>query len=126
MINDILLLYKKHTDTLIEPTKTKLQGTLDFKMYKQTQTFSFNPPINLSEEGKCLLAVPSFEATNSVFNRTDENISFSITIPSHWQTKSAEKTIDELNKILELKSQNSIELNVKEVRKKKSNKNRTH
>ena len=83
------------------------------------QTFSFNPPINLLEEGKWLLAVGSFEATSSVFNTTDENNSFSITIPGHWQTKSAEKTIDELNKLLELRS---LELHVKEVRKRGSEK----
>ena len=57
----------------------------------------------------------SFECTNSAFNITIENNSFSITIPGHWQTKSVEKSIDELNKILELKSQKRIELYVKEV-----------
>ena len=48
----MLLLIKKHTDTLTEQTKTKPQETLEFKMDKQTQTFSFNPPINLIEEDK--------------------------------------------------------------------------
>ena len=56
----------------------------------------------------------SFESTNSVFNITNENNSFSIIIPGHYQTKSAEKTIDELKKLLEL---SSLELHVKEVRK---------
>ena len=45
------------------------------------QTFSFNPPISLVEEDKWLLAVRNFEATNSVFNITNENNSFSISIP---------------------------------------------
>ena len=31
------------------------------------QTFSLSPPINLVEEGKGLLSVTSFEATDSVF-----------------------------------------------------------
>ena len=83
MNNELLLLNKKHTDTLIEQTKTKPQETPEFTMNKQIQTFSFKLPFNLSEEGKWLLAVTSFEATNSVFNITDENISFSITIPGH-------------------------------------------
>ena len=61
------------------------------------QTFLFNPPINLLEKCKWLLAVSSFDCTNSVFNITDENNSFSITIPGHSKTKSAEKTIDEQN-----------------------------
>ena len=57
MNNELLLLIKKHTDTLIEQTKTRLQETLEFKMDKQMQTFSFNPPIILIEEDKWLLAV---------------------------------------------------------------------
>ena len=59
MNNELLLLNKKHTDTLIENTRTRPQETLEFKMNKQMQTFSFNPPINLLEEGKWLLAVSS-------------------------------------------------------------------
>ena len=87
----------------------KPQETREFKMNRQMQTFSFNSPINLVDEGKRLLTVSFFECTNSVFNITNENNSFSVTILGHWLTKSAEKTIDELNKLLELKSQNGIE-----------------
>ena len=39
MINELLLLTKKHTDTLVEQTKTKPQETLEYKMIKQMQTF---------------------------------------------------------------------------------------
>ena len=56
----------------------------------------------------------SFECTNSVFNITDDNNSFSIIIPGHYETEFAEKIIDDLNKLLELKS---LELHVEEVRK---------
>ena len=59
-------------------------------MNKQMQTFSFNPPINLVED-KWLLRVSSFECTNSVLNITNENNSFSIIIPGHYQTEFAEK-----------------------------------
>ena len=114
MNNELLLLIKKHTDTLIEQTKTKPQETLQYKMNEQTQTFSFNPPINLIEEDKWLLAVSSFECTNSVFNITDDNNSFSIIISGHWESEFAEKIIDEVNRLLELKS---LELHVNEVRK---------
>ena len=114
MNNELLLLIKKHTDTLIKQTRTKPQETLEFKMDKQMQTFSFNPRINLVEEGKWLLAVSSFECTNSVFNITNENNSFSIIIPGHYETEFAEQIIDDLNKLLELKS---LELHVEEVRK---------
>ena len=61
MNNELLLLIKNLTDTLIENTRTRPQETLEFKMNKQMQTFSFNPPINLVEEGKWLLGVSSFE-----------------------------------------------------------------
>ena len=114
----MLLLIKKHTDTLIENTRTRPQETLGFKMDKQMQKFSFNPPISLIEESKWLLGVTSFECTNSVFNITNENNSSSIIIPGHYETKSAEKTIDELNKLVELRSQNDIDLHVEQVRKK--------
>ena len=99
---------------MIEQTKTKPQERLEFKMNKQNQTFSFNPSINLLEEGKWLLAVSSFDCTNSVFNITNENNSFSIIIPGHYQNESEEKTIDNLNKLLELKS---LKIHVEEVKK---------
>ena len=114
MNNETLLLNKNHTDTLIEQTKTKPKETLEFKMVRSKLTFSFSPPKNLVEEGKWFLGVTSLECTKSVFNITNENSSFSITIPGHSENKSDEKTIDELKKLLELKS---LELHVKEVRK---------
>ena len=114
MDNELLLLIKKHTDSLIENTRTRPQETLEFKMNKQTQTFSFNPPLNLVEEGKWLIAVSLFDCTNSVFNITNENNSFSIIIPGHYETEVAEKIINDLNKLLELRS---LELHVEEVRK---------
>ena len=86
MNNELLLLIKKHTDTLIEQTKSQHRETLEFRMNKQMETFSFIHPINLVEEGKWLLGVTSFECTNSVFNITNENNSFSITIPGHWES----------------------------------------
>ena len=114
MNNELLLLIKKQTDTLIEKTKTKPQQSLEFKMNKRMQTFTFNPAINLVEEGKWLLGVSSFECTNSVFNITNENNSFSILTQGHYETEFAEQIFDDLNKLLELKS---LELHVEEVRK---------
>ena len=116
MNKELLLSIKKHKDTLIEQTKTPFQETLELKMNKQMQTFSFNPPIKLVEEGKWLLGVSLFECKNSVFNITNENNSFSITIPGPWQIKSAEKIFDEVIKLLEIRS---LELHVNENRKRK-------
>ena len=117
MNNEFLLLNKKHTDTLIEQTRTKAQETLEFKMIRSVETFSFNRSLNLIEEGKWLLGVTSLECTSSVFNITNDNKSFSIIIGDHYQTEFAEITIDDLNKLLELKS---LELHVKEVKKRKN------
>ena len=120
MNNELLLLNEKHTDTLIEQTTTKPQETFEFKMNKQMQTFSFSPPLNSIEEGKWLLGVTLLECTNSVLNITNKHNSFSITIPGHWQTKSDEKTFDELINLLGLRS---LELHVKEIRKRGNKKN---
>ena len=75
---DLLLLLKKHTDTLIEKAKTKPQETLDLKLNLQMESFSFSPPMKFYAEGKRLLAVTSSETSNSSFNITTENKSFSI------------------------------------------------
>ena len=102
---------------MIEQSKRRVQGTLHFLMIKQMETFSFNPPRKLAEEGKWLLAVTSFEAANSAFNITDENISSPISSPSSWTPEDGEELIAKLNKLLELRSENNIELHVGEVEK---------
>ena len=99
--------------------RTRPQETLEFKMNKQMETFSFNPPRNLVEEGKWLLAVTLFECKNSVFNLTNENNSFSFVVQGHYNSKSAENTIDELNKLPELGFENYVELHTEQVREKR-------
>ena len=113
----MLLLTKKLTGTLIEQTKTKPQETLKFKMTKQMETSSFNPPILLVEEGKWVLAVTSFEATNYVFNITYENNTFSFTTLGHWSSRGGAETIYKVQKFLELRSGNDIDLHVKKSQK---------
>ena len=66
MNNGLLLLIKKQTDTLIEKTNSRPREMLEFNIYNQMETFSFDPPINLFEEGKWLLAVTYFDATKSI------------------------------------------------------------
>ena len=104
---------------MIEQTKTRPQETLEFKKDKQMQIFSLNPPINLVEKGKWLLGVTSFERTNSVFKLIDENNSVSIIIPGCWRIPDYldENIIDELKKLLKLKSEKIFESRVEEVRK---------
>ena len=118
MYKELLLLIKKHTDTLIEQTKTKPQETIEFKMNKKCKLFCLILQLIQLKKVKWLLTVSSFEATNSVFNITNGNNTFSITTPGHWNSKSAEKTIDEIIKLLELTSENDIQLHIEQVRKK--------
>ena len=115
MNNESLFLIRKHTNTLIQQTRKRPQETLEFKMNEQLATFSFNPPTILVKGGKWFLAVTYFECTNSVFEKTNENNSFLITKPGHWQTESAEKPTDELNNLLGHRTQDGIELHVKEI-----------
>ena len=102
---------------MIEQTKTKPQETREFKLDKQLESFSSNPPFNLIEEGKWLLGVTFFERKKSVFNITNANNSFPITTPGHWNSEFAEKIFDELNKLIELRCENDIDLHVEQVRK---------
>ena len=101
--------YSKNLDILTVSTKSKPQESLEFKMNKQIQIFSFNPPINLSEEGKWFLGVTSFECTNSVFIMTNENNSFSISMPGRWRIPN----YLEDNIIVELKT--LLKLNLKHI-----------
>ena len=103
MKNELLLLIRKHTDTLIEQTKTKAKETHECKMKKQKMTFSFNPPINLVEEKKCMIGVTRFQATNSVFIITDKNNSFSTTVPGYWTSRGGSEKFTELRELLQLR-----------------------
>ena len=64
-----------------------------------------------------VIAVTSFEATNSVFNITDKNTSFSISSPSYWIPVGGEELINKLKKLLELRSQKDNELHGEEFEK---------
>ena len=81
------------------------------------ETFSFNPPIKFSGEEQRFLAVTCSKATKSVFIITDENNSFSITSPGQWSYTKDEDTINKLQKVLVLRSQNYIELHVGDFEK---------
>ena len=63
------------------------------------------------------MTVTSFECTTFVFKIPNENNSFSVFVQGQYNSNAAEKAIDELNKLLELRSQNDIEKQVIEVRK---------
>ena len=62
----------------------------------------------------------SSATTTSVFNKIDENNSFAITIPGYWSSRNGGGTNHKLQKLLELTSQNDIQLHVNEVRKRRN------
>ena len=118
MITDLLLLRKKNTDTRFEQTERKPQETHEIKLNKQIQTFSFSPSSNFSDEGKGLLAVTGFEPKNCGSCQTDVNNTFSSATLVHWTSNGGKKTMNKLQILLKLRSQNDIEKDVKEVTKK--------
>ena len=59
----------------------------------------------------------SSEATNSVFNVTNKNNKFSISTPDHWSSEDSEELFNKLNKFLEVRSENDVELLGEEVEK---------
>ena len=106
---------KKHIETLIDDTKTRPQETFEFRLNKQLETF-FSTPRNLSPE-KWLIAANSFETANFVFNISDKNISFAFRILGSWVTEGSGENGDELKNLLEVSSDNEVELYVEEVGK---------
>ena len=72
------------------------QKPLDFELKKQMEFFSFSPPVNLVAEDKRLLAVTDkCEATNSVFNVTENGTVFQI----HHQAVGYSKVLRKLSTI---------------------------
>ena len=61
---------------IVENTHSKPQETLEFKMNKQKEYFSFDIPLELPE--KWMMGVTSLEVYNTVYNITENNNSFLI------------------------------------------------
>ena len=59
----------------------------------------------------------SSEATNSVFNITNENNNFSFTTPGYWSARRSQETITEVQDLINLSERNDIELHLEEVKK---------
>ena len=116
MKNFLLLLDKKHTDTLIEQTK-KTQETLKFLLNKQLDPFFLNSATDSMEEWKWLIEVTIFEPSNSILNQTQENHSFSIATPNFWTLRDGGETITKLNELMELRPQKDIEIHIKDFEK---------
>ena len=69
-----LLSISKIWETLIKQTHRKPEETLDFKIIKSTEIFSFKPPIPI--EGPWMIGLTSPEVYNAIFIITEENNEF--------------------------------------------------
>ena len=67
----LLLSIAKSNQEIVENTHSKPQETLEFKMNKQKESFSFDIPMELPEQW--MMGVTSLEVYNTVYNITEKN-----------------------------------------------------
>ena len=67
----LLLSIAKSNQEIVENTHSKPQETLEFKMNKQKESFSFDVPLELPEQW--MMGVTSLEVYNTVYNITEKN-----------------------------------------------------
>ena len=67
----LLLNIAKSNQEIVENTHSKPQETLEFKMTKQKESFSFDVPLELPE--KWMMGVTSSEVYNTVYNIIEKN-----------------------------------------------------
>ena len=67
----LLLSIAKSNLDIVENTLSKPQETLEFKMNKQKESFSFDIPLELPEQW--MMGVTSLEVYNTVYNITEKN-----------------------------------------------------
>ena len=72
----LLFSIAKSNQEIVEKTHSKPQETLEFKMTKQKESFSFDVPLLLPE--KWMMGVTSLEVYNTVYNITEKNIKLEI------------------------------------------------
>ena len=73
---DLLLSITKNCETLNKQTHTNLQGILEFKLTKPRETFRFSPPNQVEDDW--ILGLIDLEVSNSIFNKTEQNIKFEL------------------------------------------------
>ena len=67
----LLLSIAKSNLDIVENTLSKPQETLEFKMNKQKESFSFDIPLDLPEQW--MMGVTSLEVYNTIYNITEKN-----------------------------------------------------
>ena len=72
----LLLSIAKSNQEIVENTHSKPQETLEFKMNKQKESFSFDIPLDLPEQW--MMGVTSLEVYNTVYNISEKNNKFKL------------------------------------------------
>ena len=67
----LLLSIAKSNQEIVENTHSKPQESLEFKINKQKESFSFDVPLELPEQW--MMGVTSLEVYNTVYNITEKN-----------------------------------------------------
>ena len=107
----LLLSIAKSNQEIVENTHSKPQETLEFKMNKQKESFSFDIPLDLPEQW--MMGVTSLEVYNTAYNITEKNNKFKILLKDE-QLKSLNvdtqlvMNVEYLYKISDVKKINTI------------------
>ena len=96
---DLSLSITKNYETLIKQTHTKPEETLQFKLAKSRETFSFKPPSNLGLHSNWMIRLTSLEVYSFIFNITKENNQFDL-YSDTFDEFSIPELKDELKEIL--------------------------
>ena len=72
----LLLSIAKSNQEIVENTHSKPQETLEIKMNKQKESFSFDIPLELPEQW--MMGITSLEVYNTVYNITEKNNKFKL------------------------------------------------
>ena len=68
----------KNCETLIKQTHKIVEETLEIKLTRPRETFSYKPSINFGLDSICMIGFTSLEVYNSFFNLTEENNKFKL------------------------------------------------
>ena len=110
----LLLSIAKSNLDIVENTHSKPQETLEFKMNKQKESFSFDIPLDLPEQW--MMGVTSLEVYNTVYNNNEKNNKFKILLKDE-QLKSLNvdtqlvMNVEYLYRICDMQSTSGIEKN---------------
>ena len=112
----LLLSIAKSNQEIVENTHSKPQETLDFKMNKQKESFSFDIPLELPEQW--MMGVTSLEVYNTVYNITEKNNKIKLfkTDKKLKEYKVATELMSKIKKLYETSGNKGIP-NIEEIEK---------